>query len=344
MKYDPLLKPEYLNLGFEIRNHSTVSEEIERTEEHQRQLKSRFSTGDKNMIFSPTAINMWLNCRMKFYYRYVCGLKEPESITEDIDPALLGTLLHETMKNLYQGFIGKRVSASSIDTILSDKQSLLKLINRTIREVFSRENDTAAIGNELIVTEVLMVYVGRILEADRMSSSFVIEDLEKPVRFSAVAGEGESTIRLLAGGNIDRIDIKDGITRILDYKTGAIADSISSVSDLFNEKRKKDYDGWLQTLLYCEGYLHEEPGSVVRPSVYKVKKAPGENLADRLLIKEGKGEEIPVDDYSTVRHEFMLGLESIVNTIFKSNEPFIMTSDIWGKCSYCPYSRLCLRQ
>ncbi|MCX6301596.1 MAG: PD-(D/E)XK nuclease family protein [Bacteroidia bacterium] len=344
MKYDPLLKPEFLNLGFEIRNRSTVSEEIERTEEHQRQLNSRFSTSDKNMILSPTAINMWLNCSMKFYYRYVCGLKEPESITEEIDPALLGTLLHETMKNLYQGFIGKRVSASSIDTILSDKQSLLKLINRTIRKVFSRENDTAATGNELIVTEVLMVYIGRILEADRMSSQFVIEDLERPVRFPAEAGEGESIIRLLAGGNIDRIDSKDGITRILDYKTGAIADSISSVSDLFNENRKKDYDGWLQTLLYCEGYLHEKPERVVRPSVYKVKKAPGENLDDRLLIKESKGEEIPVDDYSAIRHEFMLGLESVVHTIFKSDEPFIMTSDTWGKCSYCPYSRLCLRQ
>jgi hypothetical protein len=189
-----------------------------------------------------------------------------------------------------------------------------------------------------------MVYIGRILEADRMSSPFVIEDLEKPVSFPAEAGEGGSIIRLFAGGNIDRIDSKNGITRILDYKTGAITDSISSVSDLFNENRKKDYDGWLQTLLYCEGYLHEEPGREVRPSVYKVKKAPGENLADRLLIKVGKGEEIPVDDYSTVRHEFMLGLESVVNTIFKSDEPFIMTSDTWGKCSYCQYSRLCLRQ
>ncbi len=344
MKYDPVMKPEFLNLSFEIRNLGTVSEKIERTEEHQLQLVARFSAGENNKILSPTAINMWLNCRMKFYYRYICGLKEPESITEEIDPALLGTILHETMKNLYKGFVGRKVNASSIGTILSYKPTILKIVSRTIRELFSRENDAAIAGNELIVTEVLMVYIGRILEADKILSPFTVEDLERPVRFPATVGEGENIIRLLSGGNIDRIDSKDGVTRIVDYKTGAIADSISSIGDLFTEDRKKGYDGWLQTLLYCEGYIHEKPGTVVRPSVYKVKKAPGEHLTDMLVIKESKGEGIPVDDYNTVRQEFMEGLRSTIGKIFNRNEPFAMTaSDGWNKCSYCPYRALCLR-
>ncbi|OFY60089.1 MAG: hypothetical protein A2V50_05075, partial [Bacteroidetes bacterium RBG_19FT_COMBO_42_10] len=343
MKYDPLLKPEFLNLSFDIRNRACVSEELERTEEHQFQLISGFTDGNKNKYLSPSAINTWLNCRMKFYYRYVCGLMEPESITEEIDPALLGTLLHDTMKNLYHGFIGSSVTASAIDAIRSDRQTIRKMISSTIKELFSREKDTAIAGNELIVNEVLAVYINRILKADNAYAPFTVLDLETPVRFRVTAGEGNNIISLFAGGDIDRVDKKEGVTRIVDYKTGTIADSISSVSDLFINDRKKDPDGWLQTLFYCEGYLHEKPGIVVRPSVYKVKRAPGEHLTDLLVIKEGKGGGITVDDYNSVRHEFIKGLNSTVSTIFKSDEPFIMTGDPWSKCSYCPYRQLCIR-
>ena len=62
---------------------------------------------DKNngRPLSPSAINMWLSCRMKFFYRYINGLKEPENISTDIDPAMLGNILHEIMRNLYQPYL-----------------------------------------------------------------------------------------------------------------------------------------------------------------------------------------------------------------------------------------------
>ena len=41
---------------------------------------------------------------MKFYYRYVNGLKEPDAVIKDIDAAMLGEILHDVMKNLYQRF------------------------------------------------------------------------------------------------------------------------------------------------------------------------------------------------------------------------------------------------
>jgi len=343
MKYDPLTKPEYLNLSFDIRNRSGLSEELVRTEEHQHQLVSRFSNGENSKYLSPSAINTWLNCRMKFYYRYVCRLMEPESITEEIDPALLGTLLHDTMKNLYQEFIGSGVTASAIDAIRSDRRTVRKMISSTIRELFNRENDTAITGNELIVSEVLTVYVNRILEADKAFAPFTVLDLEAPVRFQVTAGEGNNIISLFAGGNIDRVDVKEGVTRIVDYKTGTISDSINSVSDLFTDDRKKDPDGWLQTLIYCEGYINEKPGQVVRPSVYKVKKASGEKNADMLRIRRGKNDETEVSDYTSVRQEFISGFKETVNKIFSIDEPFRMTGDQWTKCSFCPYRTLCLR-
>jgi len=174
------------------------------------------------------------------------------------------------------------------------------------------------------------------LDADRVYAPFTIIGLETPARFEVAPG-------ISAGGDIDRVDRKDGVTRIVDYKTGTISDSLASVSDLFIDDRKKDTDGWLQTLLYCEGWLSKKPGEVVRPSVYKAKRSSVDANSDKLRIKPSKSEELIVEDYSMIRDEFLAGFKSLVNDILSPDEPFIMTSDSWGKCGYCPYKRLCLK-
>jgi len=339
MKYDPFLKPEMLNLSFEIRTRGNISEIIDRTEEHQHQLITRFSPEKQGRILSPSAINTWLNCRMKFYYRYVCGLKEPDEITGEIDPAILGTILHEAVRSLYEVFKGKIVDAESLNSLISDPSVISGHISRSIREFFGRGNDNVATGNELIAREVLIEYIIRVLKIDKALAPFSIIDLEKPVTFPVNIENGNTKIGIVAGGVIDRVDLKDGTTRILDYKTGTIADSISSVEDLFADDRNKDYDGWLQTLLYCEGYLNENQYASVRPSVYQIKKSHGEDL---LKIKAGRNNEIPVNDYTSVRQEYMSCFNATVKAVFSMDEPFFMTSDDWSKCSYCPYRALCM--
>ncbi len=340
MKYEPLLKPEMFNLSFAIRNRGNVSETIDRTEEHQIQLMERYSPEKRGKLLSPSAINTWLNCRMKFYYRYVCGLKEPDEITGDINPAMLGTILHESVRSLYKVFTGKSILAETLNSIIHDRAALSKLINRSIREFFGRKKDNIVTGNDLIVREVLVEYVLRVLRRDITIAPFKILSLETPVAFPvSIGGEGTG-IRIMAGGIIDRVDIKDEITRILDYKTGTIADSIKSIEDLFVDDRKKDYDGWLQTLLYCEGYLNENQDARVRPSVYQIKRLQYDDL---LKIKSGRNDEITIDDYTLLRQEYISGLTATVKAIFSMDEPFIMTSDDWNKCSYCPYRALCMR-
>ena len=343
MKYDPDLKPGYLNLSFEIRNRVSIAEFLERTEEHQKQLLSRFRADDRNRYLSPSAINTWLNCRMKFYYRYVCGLKEPERSPGEMDPALLGTLLHRTMKSIYQDYTGSIVDSRKAGSALACSETLLMHIKDSIRDLFGQESYTSIADNELIINEVLKVYIRRILEADKLLAPFRIIDLETPVRFLLTIGEDRNKFRILAGGDIDRVDEKDGITRIVDYKTGTISDSIESIGCLFADDRKKDHDGWLQTLLYCEGYISSKPESRLRPSVYKVKKISLSDNSDMLRIGKGKNETDAVTDYYSIRDEFMADLTETVNIIFNIDEPFRMTVDAWAKCNYCPYRSLCLR-
>ncbi|HUX55731.1 MAG TPA: PD-(D/E)XK nuclease family protein [Bacteroidales bacterium] len=343
MKYEPVMKPEFIDLNFEIKSHGSIREIIERSEDHMFQLNSQFLEKGKGRILSPSAINTWLNCRMKFYYRYINRLKEPEKVTTDIDPAMFGNILHEIMRCLYHDLSGKVLTGDMLYSIIRDRHMLEKVTNETINEKFNKGNDSLIGGNELIVRDVLMAYLIRILNTDKSLAPFTILNLEDSFSFIIPTLSNGSEIEVLAGGKVDRIDIVNGVTRVVDYKTGTVADAVNSISDLFTDDRKKDIDGWLQTLLYCEAYLSNKPLTVVRPSVYKIKKLHGGFLTDKLRLKTDNKSELVIDDYELVRGEFMDGLKGLISAIFSKDEPFTMTSDIRGKCSYCPYRSLCLR-
>jgi hypothetical protein len=189
-----------------------------------------------------------------------------------------------------------------------------------------------------------MVYLLRILNIDKAIAPFTLLNVEKSLSFRMTLQLTDNTkTEIITGGKIDRIDLKDGVIRIVDYKTGAVADSINSIDLLFADDRKKDPDGWLQTLLYCEAYLAENPGVTVRPSIYKIKKLPADRSDDKLKIKPARNNELTIDDYGKVRQEFIDGLRGTINAIFGIEEPFVMTSDRWSKCTYCPYNALCMR-
>jgi CRISPR/Cas system-associated exonuclease Cas4 (RecB family) len=338
MKYQPSGGPETMNLSFGIRNPVTISDRIERTPEHIRRLQERFPAGTPGKPFSPSAINTWLNCRMKFYYQFVNGLSEPKEVITEIDPALLGSMVHAATKSLYSGFIGKTLDSGTIRSFIEDRQGLEELIRRSMNEIMRRENESFPAINEMMVGEVLYNYVSRILEIDRLSAPFTIMSIEKQYSFPLVFDTGSGSTEIIAGGKIDRVDVKEGVTRIVDYKTGKTVDSVVSLADLFKDDRDKEPDAWLQTLFYCEAYLAEVPGARTRPSVYKIKKTPGEDVIDKLVL----GGTV-IEDYLTIRQEFIYYLGQVIRNIFSSSEPYTMTKMKGKKCNYCAFRVLCGR-
>ena len=53
-------------------------------------------------FFSPSALNAYLDCRLKFYYRYVAGLKAPDEVSAEMDSALFGTIFHRSAVLVYE--------------------------------------------------------------------------------------------------------------------------------------------------------------------------------------------------------------------------------------------------
>jgi hypothetical protein len=342
MKYNESLKPDFFDLNFEIKSHSTLGNVIERNDKHVNELGNRYLEGEKTAILSPSAINTWLSCRMKFFYQYVNNLKEPDIPASEIDPAMVGNFLHEVMKRIYTTYRGEVLSDEILKHILGDNTLLQSIIREVISEIYRDSSSGLVGGNELIIKDIILAYVKRILQADRTISPVTILHLEEKFSFSISTLSDGSSISLRTGGTVDRIDLVSGTIRIVDYKTGMVSEKLGSISELFAADRKKDSDGWLQTLLYCEAYLSAFPNERVRPSVYNVKKMSGNYLSDKLRIVTDRKSEYELDDYQNVRDEFISGLREVIALIFSKNEPFSMTTDS-GKCSFCPYRNLCLR-
>jgi hypothetical protein len=343
MKYDNTLHPDFLDINFKIKTNLIAGERIKRTEEHTKQLLSLFNDKNNERPLSPSAINTWLNCRMKFFYRYINRLKEPESISTDIDSAMLGNILHEMMKNIYKPYIGDIISMEALKAMIRDQKFLSESVNNAVNEKFKAGRDDLVSGYELIVRDVLKEYLLRILNTDIGLAPIRILNLEASYNFVLPYQMNSAPVNILMGGNIDRVDNINDVIRIVDYKTGTVSESINSVNDLFIDDRKKDADAWLQTLVYCEAYLATRPGSVVRPSVYKIKKLKDSSGSDRLKLKTGSRSAEPIENYLEIRDEFLSGLTKVISIIFSEDEPFIKTTDIRGKCTYCPYKILCMR-
>lgn len=336
MSYSSHLKPEFRNTGFEIRTPELPAEIVQRDANHSMKLHNRY-LAVKSMALSPSAINTWLACRMKFYFRYVEGIAEPVVPAEEIEPAAFGNILHKVMNAIYRGHTGKELNAGFIETIAKDNEYLKKVIIESIRTELQDGGDAPVSGNELIVRDVMLEYVKRILKADMLVSPISILRLEEFVDFTINCSTG---INVRTGGYADRIDRVSGSVRVVDYKTGIISENICSVEDLFVEDRPRDNDGWLQVLLYCEAYFRKY-GQTVVPYVYAIRKMTGKPFSGSLVIKENKSEFI-VEDYRTIRDQFLVGLTGLTGKIFSGDEPFTMTKDT-GKCRYCAYSVLCAR-
>lgn len=341
MKYEQISKPFLLNLSFDIRNPVSVSQEIEKTREHIERLNSFYSINESRSTLSPTSINTWLSCRMRFFYRYVNRLKEPGEITQEIDHAVFGQILHRIMKSIYGKYLNRELTPGLIDSIIKDESTLLHYIDQAINENYNSDLLRPLSGNDIIIRDILFVYLQKILKADHALSPLTVVALEKSFDFTLSYGSDGETGRIVTGGSIDRVDIVAGITRVVDYKTGTVAGKINSIDDLFVDDRNKDLDGWLQTLLYCEAYLPTNP-AVIRPSIYKVKELSAQKFQDTLIIRAGKSSELLLDNYHSIREYFLEGLKGVVMAIFDPSEPFRMTAKTI-KCGYCPYRGLCQR-
>ena len=311
---------------------------IEKTPDVIAQMQKRFSKEEGGI--SPTAINSYLRCQLRFFYRYVCEIAEPDSTEDDlIDNRLFGNIFHKAAQVIYTPFIGKTISSMMLEELLKEEVTIERAVDEAIKQEFFKITDPSRPlppldGLQIINREVIIKYIRQLLEVDRRFTPFRIIDLEK-WEFTEIGG-------FKVGGIIDRLDSiyntetgEDQI-RVVDYKTGSRnASSLPDVASIFSSEAIKDHsDYFLQTFLYAHIVRSKSPNKV-SPCLLFIQHAGGKDYDPTLSI----GKE-PVTDIATYSDEYISLFENLLAEIFNPQLSFTPTDDR-RRCETCPFASLC---
>lgn len=90
--------------------------------------------------FSPSALNAYLDCRLRFYYRYVAGLKTPDEVSAEIDSALFGTIFHLSAQLAYTDLTatGKTIQKEDLERLLRNDVKLQSYVDQAFKKNYSK--------------------------------------------------------------------------------------------------------------------------------------------------------------------------------------------------------------
>ena len=299
---------------------------------------------DKNSAefpLSPSAINAYLQCNLRFYFKYLAGLPEPDELKEEIDGAIFGTIFHEVLEELYTPFVGKMITVADFEKMQHDRIRLDNLILRKIRKVYLKQPEDAGSfipeGKTILFFENLKIYIDKLLNIDRETAPFQIVSLEKSYKTSiAVEIDGEAR-QIFVGGKIDRIDKVNGEMRIIDYKTGNVGSlSITGVEELFSKNEKTPKKEVLQALIYSLVVQESTNETAIKPAIFSLRKLFADNFDPTIKMDKT---ELTI---SAIKEEFTEKLKILLREIYTSTGSYEQTPHI-EHCQYCAYNTICQR-
>lgn len=316
---------------------------IPKTDEVMRRLIHHYNIEtNRHALLSPAALNCYLDCSLRFYFKYVAHLKAPDEVSAEIDSATFGNIFHHSAEQIYKDLTahGKVINKEAIEALLKHPTRIENYVDEAFKELFFHipsDEKPEYNGTQLINSEVIVRYLRQLLRHDAAYAPFTMVDMEKEVYepISVHTPAGDFTTRI--GGFIDRMDSKDGTLRIVDYKTGGQADAPCSIDSLFvRSKSRSNYI--FQTFIYA-AIMSRMQSQKVSPALLYINRASSDNYSPVIRIKEEKTAE-DVTDFRLYEEKFRTKLGELLDEIFHPDIAFTQT-DVEDKCTYCDFKAMC---
>lgn len=322
---------------------------IEKTPDVMERMKSVFDIrNNPKALISPSALNCYLDCPLKFYYKYVALLSAPDEVTADIDSAKFGSIFHYAAEHIYKDLTahGKLISRENLETLLKDEVRLQTYVDNGFKELFFNlppNEQPEYNGIQLINSAVIVKYIQQLLRNDLRYAPFTFIGSEQRIFENIEICTSTGDIQSRIGGIIDRIDSKGESLRIVDYKTGGDADTPANVQSLFiPDKKRSNYV--FQTFLYasivCKKLREKNDSRLVAPALLYIHRAASENYSPVIQMGEPRKPKEPVDNFAQHEGDFRENLKTLLEDIFNPDISFTQT-EIEDKCAYCDFRALC---
>ena len=336
---------QFLEAGQSPQGTSPIT--VEKTPDVMRRMQSLFDVrANPKAKFSPSALNYYLDCPLKFYYRYVAGLSAPDEVSAEIDSATFGSIFHYAAEHIYKDLTthGKVINKEALETLLRNEVKLQDYVDTAFKKLFFNvpQNEKPEYnGVQLINSAVIARYLKQLLQNDLRYAPFTFiaseMEVDEPIDIQTPKGVIKSRI----GGIIDRMDSKDGTLRIVDYKTGGDADTPPHVESLFiPDKKRSNYV--FQTFLYAATMCRKQPTMKIAPALLYIHRAATETYSPVIQMGEPRKPKEAVEDFSKYEKEYRERLQGLLEEIFNPEKSFTQT-EIIEKCTYCDFKALCKR-
>ncbi|MEQ9467303.1 MAG: PD-(D/E)XK nuclease family protein [Ekhidna sp.] len=296
---------------------------------------------------SASALNIYFDCKLKFYFRYVLRLFSGDEMSDDLNARHFGNALHRTLEYLYQDTMKEK------GTRIIDENDFLRLegsIDGAMEKAFKEEFGMKGKkrfefkDRNVVMAEIIRKFVKQVVEMDKAYVPFEIVSLEAEDNYAhylEIHPDGKK-MKVKLGADIDRVDRKNGTVRVLDYKTGRDETEIGSFDNLFSEEvsyrykagRKAGYQTFFYAWLYASKYGQE---NTIVPGLVNIKQFFQPDFDFRL-----KTDGVRIADARGYLQRFEENMKKLLEEIFSNEHPFDQTEDV-TKCMFCDFRGICER-
>lgn len=197
--------------------------------------------------FSPSSLTNYLYNPVAFYKQKILRIQEFDDVEETVAYNTLGTVVHETLDELYKPFIGKFLK---VDDIVQMESLAKDLVVKHFKIQF--KNGDLSTGKNRLIFEVANRFVTNFLSKEKE----LLKDENNQLKIIATEENLAAEIEIdgidfpiKLHGNVDRVDELNGEIRIIDYKSGMVQSAELKVLD-FEQLREKEQHKAIQVLLY----------------------------------------------------------------------------------------------
>ena len=266
--------------------------------------------------FSPSTLTTYIRNPMQFYFQRILRIRETEEVEENIAVNTLGTIIHGTLEELYKPYLNVFLSISMVDAMFS-------LVNDEVFTQFKKEYKEGEItkGKNLLAFEVAKRNVFNFLQQEKknLEAGDAIKILFLEQNFIVEIIDDRLPFPVKIKGNVDRIELRNGTLRIIDYKTGKVEQTSLSIQAWSGITDDIKHDKIIQLLCYALMVQGEFSNQEMEVGIISFK-----NLRAGFMpfqIKEGR-EVVTQLVNSDVIEDFKTELIQLINLILDKNIPF----------------------
>lgn len=317
-----MLRPDMLHktIAPKVIANTTELKQIGKTEATLIKLKELAEKG-----ISPSALTNYLHNPVSFYKQKILKIKELDDVEETVAFNTLGTVVHETLDELYTPFIGKFLS---VEAIVEMQEQAKNLVIKHFKIHFKNGNLTT--GKNRLIFEVANRFVTNFLKKEkvllqnknnRLKIIATEENLSTQIHIKGI----EYPIKL--HGQVDRVDELNGVLRIIDYKTGMVTNSNLRVPEFENLRDEKHLKA-IQVLLYAYLYTKSKNYNFKQPleaGIYSFKNLNSGFLPVDFALPRRK----PATNITSEKlDDFITEIKNYITEIYNIEIDFIEPADL----------------